>query len=122
MKWTLVLLLILIFTGCAAIQSRQHANELNQMRQDDEACIKQGLHYPDADYVSCRYNLENARLHYAWKCVQMLKCTGTTPTSTSPRPIIQTEAYKPLDVEHFRCWPEPQFGVDYIFCGVKHEP
>lgn len=121
MKWPSGLWLILILGGCAAIQSNQQANELEQMRQDDAHCINKGLHYPDLDYVSCRYDLQNERLHYAWKCEQMLKCANTLPNA-SPRPYIQTEVYKPLDFEHFHCWPEPQPGFDAIFCGIKDEP
>lgn len=121
MQWSFPLLLILMLTGCSAMASRQHANELNQMRQDDESCINKGVHYPGAGYVSCRYDLQNERLLYEWKCEQILKCMTISPI-VSPGSFVQTETYKPLDFEHFRCWPECQFGLDYIFCGVKDGP
>ncbi|HVC29280.1 MAG TPA: hypothetical protein VNF48_06975 [Gammaproteobacteria bacterium] len=118
MRWVMALLLMLTLGACSEWVAHQHANELSQMRQDDEACVNKGVHYPEADYVNCRYNLQNERLYYNWKCMQMAKCASTQP-STGPSPFNQTETYKPLDVEHFQCWKEPQFGGDYVYCGEK---
>jgi len=120
MRWVMALLLMLTLGACSEWTAHQHANELSRMRQDDDACVNKGVHYPEADYVSCRYNLQNERLYYDWKCMQMVKCASTQPTAV-PSPFNQTEAYKPLDEEHFRCWKEPQFGGDYVYCGVRKE-
>jgi hypothetical protein len=114
----IVLLLLLLLGACSAWEAHQHANELSQMHQDDEYCINKGIHYPDSDYVNCRYVLQNDRLYYEWKCLQMAKCANIQP-STSPSAFKQTETYMPLDEMHFQCWREPQFGGDYIFCGEK---
>lgn len=64
MKLLMALLLIPVLGGCSTWGTHQHANELSQMQQDDEYYINKGVHYPDADYVSCRYNLQNERLYY----------------------------------------------------------
>ncbi|MGA9855622.1 MAG: hypothetical protein WBR29_10135 [Gammaproteobacteria bacterium] len=121
MKWLLAMFLILSLGACSAWEAHQHANELSQMNQDDEYCINKGVHYPDAGYVSCRYNLQNERLYYEWKCMQMAKCASTQPT-TAPSAFNQTETYKPLDEEHFRCWKEQEFGSDTVYCGEKDKP
>lgn len=120
MRLLMALLLIPILGGCSAWEAHQHANEISQVRQDDEYCVNKGVHYPDADYVSCRYNLQNDRLYYEWKCMQMVKCASTQPT-IAPSAFNQAETYKPLDQGHFRCWKEPQFGGDYVYCGVRNE-
>ncbi|HVA54391.1 MAG TPA: hypothetical protein VNI53_01125 [Gammaproteobacteria bacterium] len=120
MRWIMALLVILALGTCSAWESHEHASVPSQMRQDDEYCINKGVHYPDAVYVSCRYNLQNDHLYYAWKCMQMIKCVHTQPTTT-PSAFNQTESYKPLDEEHYRCWKEPQFGGDFVYCGVRKE-
>ncbi|MDE2345807.1 MAG: hypothetical protein KGL13_05010 [Gammaproteobacteria bacterium] len=121
MKWMVLTLAVMMVSACSTWETRQHASELSQMRQDDEACVAKGRHYPDADYISCRYQLQNDRAYYAWKCLQMTKCPRGLPNA-SPQPITQTEEYKPLDEARFHCWKVTQFGGDYIYCGVKQAP
>ncbi len=120
MKQLIITVFILMLAGCSAWEAHQHADELSQMRQDDDYCVNKGVHYPDADYVSCRYELQNHRLYYEWKCLQMARCASTQP-STSPQAFTQTETYRPLDKKHFQCWKEPQFGGDYVYCGEKDQ-
>ncbi len=121
MKWLIVTMVAVLLAACSAWETHEHASELSLMRQDDETCIARGYHFPDQDYVSCRYKLQDDRAYYAWKCMQMTKCPTTTP-NPSQQPFYQTDQYKPLDEEHFRCWKESQFGGDYVYCGVKQQP
>jgi hypothetical protein len=107
------LCLVLLLTGCTAMQSREHSNELAAMREDDEYCMGQGVRYPDPAYVSCRYQLQNGRNRRDWKNMQLAHraaAGGTMPVSG--------DAYTPLERERFHCWLEPQFGFNYVFCGM----
>lgn len=118
MQRRFILLIILVLTAsCANLEARRHANKLQSMRQDDEYCVGQGLRYPDTAYVDCRYRLQNARAYRQWKSLQVAH-TAASPQAMTPPPLPSTVGeFRPLDREGFACWPEPQFGGNYIFCG-----
>lgn len=120
MQRTLSLLIILVLTaGCANLEARRHANELQSMRQDDEYCVTRGVHYPDPAYINCRYAVQDARALQQWKSLQMAQ-TAANPRALMTLPShYATESYHSLDRERFACWPEPQFGGNYIFCGER---
>ncbi len=117
MKTVILLCGALLVIGCSSLAPNEHADELSTNRADDEACVAQGLHYPAADYVSCRWSLQNERLRRRWKNVQMLQTAGR------PAPAAPGDAgFVPLDRNRFNCHPEPQFGGDYVFCSEDAGP
>ncbi len=116
---TVILLsaLALLAAGCSDLTTREHAEELSASRADNDACVAQGLHYPDPAYVTCRYGLQNERLRRQWRNVQMLQSAG------KPAPAgVSGADFRPLDRGRFECRPEPQFGGDYVFCGEDEGP
>lgn len=114
-----VLMLLMLVAGCADIQARRHADELQIMRQDDEYCISQGLYYPDSAYTDCRYRIQSARALQQWKSLQMAQTAANPKAVMTPPSHYATQSYHPFDRERFCCWPEPQFGNTYIFCGER---
>lgn len=115
----IVLTLLALAAGCANLEARRHASELQSMRQDDEYCVGQGLHYPDTAYLDCRYRLQNTRTYRQWKSLQMA-LTAARPQAMTPPPAPSSVGdFRPLDRERFACWSEPQFGGNYIFCGER---
>ena len=112
MKSMVILGLALLCAGCASLADRQHAQELSVNREDNDVCVAKGLRYPSDDYRACRWSLQNERLRRQWRNTQMLQSAGK-PVPTG----VSGADYKPLDQQRFRCWPEPQFGGDYVFCG-----
>jgi hypothetical protein len=125
MQRTLILLLLIIpalADGCASLEARRHASELQIMRQDDEYCVSRGLHYPDTAYVSCRYTVQNSRARQQWKCLQLANAAASPKSLVTPPVNNAPENFRPLDRDHFECWPEPQLGGTYIFCGERAKP
>lgn len=114
-----LLILLMLVVGCANIQAHRHATELQTMRQDDEYCVSHGLHYPDSAYINCRYAVQDARALHQWKSLQMAQTAANPKTVMTPPSHYATESYHSLDREGFYCWPEPQFGDTYIFCGER---
>ncbi|HKT32270.1 MAG TPA: hypothetical protein VJS89_07255 [Gammaproteobacteria bacterium] len=112
-------MLVLLVVGCANIQARRHADELRAMRQDDEYCVAQGTHYPESAYINCRYAVQDARALQQWKSLKMAQTAANPRALTTPPPHYATNSYHSLDRERFYCWPEPQFGNTYIFCGER---
>ena len=124
MQRTLILALLAILAlaaGCADLDARRHANELQTMRQDDEYCVNRGLHFPDPAYVDCRYAVQNARARQQWKCLQLANAAANPKSLVTPPASNATENFQPPDRSHFECWQEPQFGGTYIFCGERAE-
>jgi hypothetical protein len=119
MIWGIGLLSTVLFSACTDIQSRQEANRLARMREDDEYCVGQGNRYPDPGYISCRYVLQNARMNRQVKSMQMAHDAGISTPASIQQPAYVREPSAPLDREHFQCWPDPQFGFNYIRCGEK---
>lgn len=122
MTRTLMLLIALtLLVGCANIEARRHASELRAMSQDDEFCIRQGLHYPDPVYVDCRYRLQNARAFRQWKSLELAQTAAIPKPVVGPASVRSSEIFHALNRDRFRCWPDPQFGHDYIFCGERDQ-
>ena len=124
MQRTLILLLLTVpalAAGCANLEARRHANELQIMRQDDEYCVSQGLHYPDTAYVTCRYGVQNARARQQWRCLQLANAAANPKSLVTPPVNNAAQNFQPLDRSLFECWQEPQFGGTYIFCGQRAE-
>ncbi|MGH8293242.1 MAG: hypothetical protein ACRESA_07195 [Gammaproteobacteria bacterium] len=120
MPRTLILLLTLVLAvGCANIETRRHANELQSMRQDDEYCIGHGLRYPNPAYINYRYKLQNSRALRLWKSLQLAQAAVRPKPIVGSSPPDVTQIFHALDRARFQCWPEPQFGYDYIFCGER---
>lgn len=117
MKTILLFCSALLVAGCSMFAPSEHAKELSTNRADDETCVARGLHYPSADYVSCRWSLQNERLRRRWRDAQMLGTAGKpAPTGAG------ADGFQPLDHTRFECHPEPQFGGDYVFCGEDEGP
>jgi len=115
----ITLIMLVVATGCADTQARRHATELQTMRQDDEYCVTQGVHYPDSAYINCRYAVQDARALQRWKSLQMAQAAANPKAVMAPPVHYTTQSYHPIDRGRFYCWPEPQFGYTYIFCGER---
>lgn len=122
MQRVLILLIMLaLAAGCADVEARRHANELQTMRQDDEYCLSQGLHYPDPTYIDCRYRVQDARAFRQWRSLQMAN-SAAKPQALAPPPVHNPVVnFHALNRDRFTCWPEPQFGGTYIFCGERNK-
>lgn len=115
----ILLVTLIVAAGCSNLAARRHANELQIMRQDDEYCVGQGLYYPDPSYITCRYQLQDSRALNQWESLQLAQAAAKpAPTRAPPFPGIAASSHI-LDRDRFRCWPEPQFGHTYIFCGER---
>ena len=77
-----------LLAGCSGIESRQQADELATMRQDDAYCAGQTTRYPDPAYISCRYQLQNARSYRKWKNAQMVLRTDNVSNQNITNPMF----------------------------------
>jgi hypothetical protein len=108
-------LLALLSAACASYAAHQHASNLALAQQDDAACQAQGWHYPEPRYVSCRMDLQDARLHKDWMNLQLMHQTQNQPAAIPP-PYPYQEVYRPLDRHHFSCRMTHEAGQDYVLC------
>ena len=107
--------LALLVTGCASYAMHQHMRVLAQATQDDAACEAQGWRYPEPRYVTCRMQLQDARLHKDWMNLQLMHQTQAQPTGI-PQAYPYKEVYRPLDRDHFSCQMSHEGGQDYVLC------
>ena len=92
------------------------------MRQDDEYCRGQGPRYPDLSYVSCRYQVQNARNYRNWQNAQMMYKAQDPSLKNIGNPMFSRGIYTPLDRADFNCWLQQHNGFNYVFCGVRDKP
>ena len=102
--------------GCATVGD-DHAQAMRTAAQDDQYCMLAGFRYPDAAYVSCRYKLDDTRFYKEWRSVGMMQQSAQPAAAISPPPVV-TPRFVPLDAGRYRCWPDPEFGSNYIVCGT----
>lgn len=105
-----------LLASCASYTAHQEASRLAQAGRDDQACIAQGWHYPEPRYVSCRRELENARLYKSWMSLQMMHQTQQQSPYVPPA-YPYRETYRPLDPDHYRCRYTTENDQDYVLCG-----
>lgn len=113
-----ILPLVALISACAGVGGQQQYG-LDNSRADDEYCVQQGVRYPDAAYVQCRRNLQDARRYRQWKAHQMVQ-GGTNPASpAAAKPAAPSMAgYQPLDAQHYQCHLEAGYGGNLVVCGV----
>jgi hypothetical protein len=118
--WLLVMAMLV--SACAGTVGPQHY-ALDSNRADDAYCVKQGVRYPDADYVQCRRALQDAQRYRQWKAHQMVQ-GGTNPASpASAKPAASPmSGYQPLDAQEFQCHLEAEYGGNLVVCGVRPPP
>lgn len=118
MKSSIVLAVLAFLCGCASLSDSDHASRLNTAAEDDEYCTVTGVHYPQPAYIGCRLRLDNDRLYKQWRAMGMMRGSSGTISNTAavsgPQP-----RFIPLDASRYTCWPDPQFGTNYIICGVQ---
>lgn len=114
-RFPVLALAILLSTACASYSAHRHASRLALARQDDAACLAQGWRYPEPRYVSCRMDLQDARLHKDWMNLQLMQQTRNQPAGI-PQPYPYKEAYRPLDRDHFSCRLSREANQDYVLC------
>lgn len=111
-----------LLAGCSGVQSRQQADELATARQDDAYCAGQTARYPDPAYISCRYQLQNARSYRKWKNAQMMLRTGNVTNQNITNPMFSRGIFTPMDRTGFGCQLEQHSGFDYVVCGEQGKP
>ena len=121
-KWPLALICAALLAGCSGIGSRQQADELATMRQDDAYCAGQTTRYPDPAYISCRYQLQNARSYRKWKNAQMVLRTDNVSNQNITNPMFSRGIFTPMDRASFNCQLEQHSGFDYVACGIQGKP
>lgn len=123
MKRIWILIAVTVAAGCAGLSGQQHRYAFADDRSDDEYCVKQGLHYPDAGYIECRRDLQNTRLLRAWKNQQMMKAGASSGNPMAGRPFtLHTDDFRPLDAAHFQCRAFAEYGTDVIACSETQSP
>lgn len=113
------ILVLLVLAGCAHLEARRQANELQLASQDHAACVARGLHYPGADYVSCRYGLQNTRALRQVKCLEMAQMAANPRPALAPGCEPPPASREALERGRFECWVRAQLGNDYILCGER---
>ena len=117
MKTAILLSLFVTMSGCASMGDSDHASALHTAMQDDEYCTLAGYQYPAQSYVDCRMKLDNSRLYKQWRAMELMQ-RSTHPNTAAARPGMPVQRFIPVDAGKYRCWPDPQFGSNYIMCGV----
>lgn len=106
----------LALTGCSLFSVDDHANMLKVALQDDQACMARGVKYPDPQYISCRMQLQDDRLHQDWLTEQLMHQSANQPNLVPP-PYTGHELYHPLDPQYFNCQLATEDKHDYILCA-----
>ena len=107
---------VLALAGCASLGLNEHANMLHTAVQDDQTCIQRGSKYPDPEYITCRMQLQDDRLHQAWLNLQLMHQTANQP-NIIPAPYTGNEVYRPLRREYFDCQLITEDKHDYVLCA-----
>jgi hypothetical protein len=106
----------LMLGACASTGDRGYADALHTAAEDDDYCNLAGFKYPAQGYVDCRMRLDNSRIYRQWRSMEVMQQSASPGIAMTP-PSTPSERFIPLDPEHYRCWPDPQFGSNYIMCG-----
>jgi hypothetical protein len=121
MKQLICILLSLGLAGCASYEARQHAQMLETAVHDHQACVQQGLKFPDDRYIGCRLQMQDDRLHQDWLNLQLMRQSQQQPNNV-PAPYTPREFYRPLDPDHFACALVTEDKRDYVLCDETDEP
>lgn len=120
MRFAYIILCSVVLGACASLEASDHQRLLTLAVQDDQACIQHGLKYPQPEYVTCRMQLQDERLHQDWLNLQLMRQTQTQPPYVAA-PAIPHEFYRPLDPNHFDCQLITEDKRDYILCDETDE-
>jgi len=123
MKQLCMLIAIAALPGCGTLADRAHRREVSDARADDAYCVQRDLHYPDADYVVCRRNLQDGRLYQIWQNERMMETNNGpwNPATAKPANTIMDE-FHPLDADRFRCEIDSDYGGDFVACHETQAP
>ncbi|MGB9430074.1 MAG: hypothetical protein WCC11_09440 [Gammaproteobacteria bacterium] len=116
MKTIRLMLVLMLFSGCASIAGHEHAHMLKLAVQDDQTCQAQGWRYPQPRYVTCRMQLDDKRQYRDWMNLQLMHQTNYQNPSAPP-PYPYQAVYRPLDRDHYHCQFLSENDHDYILCG-----
>jgi len=110
-----MLLLCLLLSGCAVFHEHWSAQELKDNHADDASCVSHGLHYPQPNYVDCRWTLAQARLRRQRQNAEMLRQSAQPPPVTAPHPA-DVSPYEGEDRANFHCHAQSDFDELYVLC------
>ncbi|MCG8435024.1 MAG: hypothetical protein MJA83_13420 [Gammaproteobacteria bacterium] len=115
------IVLIVFLGGCAAIQEKTRAKEVQLAQNDHAACLERGHDYPSERYRKCRLYLADQRLRETWMEVQLMKRyqQPTTPEFVRPNTPAPAEPYRPIRDDEFFCEPRFYEDSEYIHCYIR---
>lgn len=122
MRQLVLIPLLLALSACASYDARQHADKLRTAGQDDRFCMSKGLKFPQDQYVTCRLQLQDDRIHQDWLNLQLMRQSQQQPLAV-PSPYTPREFYRPLDPGHFVCLLTTEEDKrEYVICDETDEP
>lgn len=104
-----------LLSACTSYARHEHSRVLATAKQDDAACQAQGWRFPEPRYVTCRMDLQDARLHRDWMNLQLMHQTQAQPTGIPPA-YPYKETYRPLNRDRYSCRLIQEGGQDYVLC------
>lgn len=120
MRFAYIIPCFFALVACASLEASDHQHLLALAVQDDQACAEKGLKYPQPEYVTCRMQLQDDRMHQDWLNLQLMRQSQIQPAAV-PAPYTPREYYRPLDPDHFDCQLVTEDKRDYILCEATDE-
>lgn len=114
------LLVLLIASGCAGLQSLESGQTEKLAVADDRACRDRGYTWPSEAYIECRLDLRNRRARENWHRLEMARSQeAMNPGSLSTHGM--NAPFRPVRKENFYCElrPSTRDDIDYIYCGER---